>query len=165
MAWEEGPPEVDLGKPLSMHPRSQDHPATYVPQPLCLPPYGLAPLYIDFCPGDLGGGGQALGSGAAGAGPQPSRSLLCREGGDRIKLQLAWWTALPRQSCSQSPVFLRDVPGAEKRPTKVCLQRQDMELLSFSNVHHPAPLLLAFPSSPRTTAWLGLWTFFPMDPE
>lgn len=49
------------------------------------------PLYIDFCAGDLGSG-QALGSGTAGAGPQPSRSLLCREGGDRIKLQLAWWT-------------------------------------------------------------------------
>lgn len=47
------------------------------------------PLYIDFYAGDLGGG-QALGSGTAGAGPQPSISLLCREGGDRTELQLAW---------------------------------------------------------------------------
>lgn len=31
-----------LGRLLSMHPHSQDHPATYVPQPLCLPPCGLA---------------------------------------------------------------------------------------------------------------------------
>lgn len=79
-----------LGRLLSMHSHSQDHPATYVPQPLMSALCGLA-HYIDFCAGDLGGG-QALGSGAAGAGPQPSRSLLCREGGDKIKLQLAWWT-------------------------------------------------------------------------
>lgn len=128
-------------------------------------PHVVWPTLHFFCAEDLGGG-QALGSGAAGAGPQPSRSLLCREGGDRIKLQLSWWiTWPPRKSCNQSPVFLRDVPGAEKGPTRVCLQRQGVGLLGFSNVHHPAPLLLAFRSSPRATAWLGLWTFFPMDPE
>lgn len=41
--------------------------------------------------------------------------------------------ALP-ESCNQSPVFLRDVPGAEKGPTRVCLQRQGVGLLGFSNV-------------------------------
>lgn len=145
-----------------MHPHSQDHPATCPPAIMSAPMWS-GPLYIVFCAGDLGGG-QALGSGAAGAGPQPSRSLLCREGGDKISC--SWLGGLPgppRKSCNQSPVFLRDVPGAEKGPTRVCLQRQDVGLLGFSNVHHPAPLLLAFRSSPRATAWLGLWTFFPMD--
>lgn len=31
-----------------MHPHSQDHPATYVPQPLCLPPCGLAHSTLFF---------------------------------------------------------------------------------------------------------------------
>ena len=140
-------------------------PCHLCPPAIMSAPMWSGPLYIVFCAEDLGGV-QALGSGAAGAGPQPSRSLLCREGGDRIKLQLAWWiTWPPRKSCNQSPVFLRDVPGAEKGPTRVCLQRQGVGLLGFSNAHHPAPLLLAFRGSPRATAWLGLWTFFPMDPE
>jgi hypothetical protein len=36
------------GRLLSMHPHSQDHPATYVPQPLCLPPCGLAHSTLFF---------------------------------------------------------------------------------------------------------------------
>lgn len=136
-------------------------PCHLCPPAIMSAPMWSGPLYIVFCAEDLGGG-QALGSGAAGAGPQPSRSLLCREGGDRIKLQLAWWiTWPPRKSCNQSPVFLRDVPGAEKGPTRVCLQRQGVGLLGFSNVHHPAPFLLAFRSSPRATAWLGLLDLLP----
>lgn len=160
MSWEEGYCQWLIGEAAVY--------ALEFPGPLCRlcppaivsAPVWSGPLYINVCPGDLG-------SGTAGAGPQPSRSLLCREGGDRIKLQLAWWITWPSpdKSCSQSPVFLRDVPGAEKGPTRVCLQRQDVGLLGFSNVYHPVPLLLAFLSSPRTTAWLGLWTFFPMDPE
>lgn len=37
-----------LGRLLSMHSHSQDHPATHVPQPLCLPPCGLAHSTLIF---------------------------------------------------------------------------------------------------------------------
>lgn len=76
-------------------------------------------------------------------------SLLCREGGD------SWAAAglvddlvLSRKSHSQSPAFLRDVTEAEEGPARVCVQRQGMGLLCFSDGHHPAPLLLALPNSP-----------------
>lgn len=38
----------DLGRLLPMYPCSQDHPVTYVPQPLCLPSCGLAHSTLIF---------------------------------------------------------------------------------------------------------------------
>lgn len=80
-----------LGRLLSMHSHSQDHPATYVPQPLCLPLCGLAHSTLIFVLETLVVV-RPLGQALQVLGLNPAESLLCREGGDRIKLQLAWWT-------------------------------------------------------------------------
>lgn len=52
---------ADLGRLLSLYPNSQDHFAAYVPQPLCLPPRGLAHSTLMFVLETLGQALQVLG--------------------------------------------------------------------------------------------------------
>lgn len=161
------------------------HPALGKDHPTACPSHRLRPMW----PGPARSAfvslleeaqGQALVArglqpGATGAGPEASMSLLCREGGD------SWAAAglvddlvLSRKSHSQSPVFLRDVTEAEEGPARVCLQRQGVGLLCFSDVHHPALLLLALPNSPGPqhanglcflSQALGCGLSLPMDTE
>lgn len=147
-----------------MHPHSQDHPAAQSPSHYVCPRVVWPTLHCFLCWRPWRWSGPRVRRCRCWASTQQKPALQGGRGQKKGAAGLVDHLALPG-SCNQSPVFLRDVPGAEKGPTRVCLQRQGVGLLGFSNVPHPAPLLLAFRSSPRATAWLGLWTFFPMDPE
>lgn len=158
----------------SLHRCSGKGPPYRVSQPSPSPPVAW-PSTLCTCFLAGGGPGPGLWPGATGAGPQASMSLLYKEGGDSwAAAGLVDYLVLSRKSHSQSPAFLREVTEAEEGPARVCFQRQGMGLLCFSDVHHPALLLLALPNSPGPqhangfcflSQALGRGLSLPMDPE
>lgn len=158
-------PAADLGRLLPVHPRSQDHPATYVPQPLCLPSCGLAHSTLIFVPETLvvvrpwGQALQVLGINPAEA---------CSAGREGTEQSCSWFGGPP----GPPQIELQPVPGVSQG---CAWGREGTHQGLFTEAGcgtawllqcpPPSPLLLAFLSSPRAIAWLGLWTFFPMDPE
>lgn len=152
-----------LGRLLSMHSHSQDHPATYVPQPLCLPPCGLAHSTLIFVLETLVVVRPLVRRCRCWASTQWKPALQGGRGQNKVAAGLVDHLTLPERAATSPQCFSgmclgprRDPPGSVYRGRAWgCLA----SLMSITQPHS------CLPSRALPEPQHGLWTSFPMDSE